>query len=62
MALTQLGGSELAERVDEAVPGAVDQWSEETLWIRPSSIADVAGFLLGGWRIGTGVFELHIRD
>ena len=45
MALTQLMGAELAQRVDEAVPGAVDDWSDDTLWVRPESIADVAGFL-----------------
>ncbi len=45
MALTQLGGADLAQRVDEAVPGAVEDWSDDTLWVRPSSIADVAGYL-----------------
>jgi len=45
MALTQLGGPELAERVDEAVPGAVRQWSEDSLWVNPAAIADVARFL-----------------
>ncbi len=45
MALTQLGGAELARRVDEAVPGAVDQWTGDTLWINPTSISQVAGFL-----------------
>ena len=45
MALAQLGGVELARRVDEAVPGAVEEWGDDVLWVRPSSIADVAGFL-----------------
>ena len=45
MALTQLTGSDLAQRVDEAVPGAVEGWSDDTLWLRPPFIADVAGFL-----------------
>ena len=45
MALTQLGGAELARRVDEAVPGAVDQWTGDTLWINPTFISQVAGFL-----------------
>ena len=45
MALTQLMGAELAQRVDEAVPGAVDDWSDDTLWVRPGSISEVAGFL-----------------
>ena len=45
MALTQLGGAELARRVGEEVPGAVDEWSEDTLWVKPHSISGVAGFL-----------------
>ena len=45
MALTQLSGAELAQRVDEAVPGAVDQWTDDTLWVQPTSISQVAGFL-----------------
>ena len=45
MALAQLGGSELAQRVDEAVPGSVDDWSGDALWVRPPSISEVAGFL-----------------
>jgi NADH:ubiquinone oxidoreductase subunit C len=45
MALTQLSGAELAQRVDEAVPGAVDRWTDETLWVQPTSISQVAGYL-----------------
>ena len=45
MALTQLNGADLARRVDQAVPGASDGWGDDTLWIRPYSISDVAGFL-----------------
>ena len=45
MALTQLSGADLAQRVESAVPDAVDEGSDDTLWISPSSIADVAGFL-----------------
>ena len=45
MALNQLGGAELAQRVDDAVPGAVDGWSDDTLWVGTSSIADVAAYL-----------------
>ena len=47
MALIQLGGSELAERVDGAVTGAVDGWADDVLYIKPPAIADVAGFLYG---------------
>ena len=45
MALTQLSGADLAQRVEEAVPGAVDRWTDDTLWVKPTSISDVAGFL-----------------
>ena len=45
MALTQLSGAELAQRVDEAVPGAVDRWTDEILWVQPTSISQVAGLL-----------------
>jgi NADH:ubiquinone oxidoreductase subunit C len=45
MALIQLGGAELAQRVDEAVPGAVDEWTDDVVWVKPASISDVAGFL-----------------
>ena len=45
MALLQLTGPELGQRVDEAVPGSVDGWNDDTLWVRTPFIADVAGFL-----------------
>ena len=45
MALIQLGGAELAQRVDEAVPGAVDEWTDDVVWVKPAAISDVAGFL-----------------
>ena len=53
MALTQLGGADLAQRVADAVPGAVDvlrqaqDGRDDTLWIAPPRIADVAAFLYG---------------
>ena len=43
--LKQLGGAELAERVDGGVPGAVDRWTDDTLWINPPFISRVAGFM-----------------
>ena len=43
--LKQLGGAELAERVDGGVPGAVDRWTDDTLWINPPFISLVAGFM-----------------
>ena len=45
MALMQLSGNDLAHRVDEAVPGSVDDFSEDTLWVRAPAIAEVASFL-----------------
>ena len=51
MTLTQLTGSDLAQRVDEAVPGAVDtlrqaqNGSDDTIWVSLPFIADVASFL-----------------
>ena len=45
MALTQLSGADLAQRVAGVVPGAVDEWTDDTLWVRPAFISDVAGFL-----------------
>ncbi len=45
MGLTQLGGAVLAQRVDEAVPGAVTEWTDDVLWVNPDSISGVAGFL-----------------
>ena len=45
MALAQLGGAELAQRVDEAVPGAVAEWTDDVLWVNPDAISGVVGFL-----------------
>ncbi len=47
MALTQLGGAELAQRVDEAVPGAVSEWTDDVLWVNSDAISGVVGFLKG---------------
>ena len=45
MALLQLSGPELARRVGDAVADSVDCWSDDALWVCPSAIAGVAGFL-----------------
>ena len=51
MALTPLAGSDMAQLVQEAVPGAVDALRQaqdgngDTLWVKPPFIADVAAFL-----------------
>ena len=50
MALTPLAGSDMAQLVQEAVPGAVDALRQaqdgngDTLWVKPPFIADVAAF------------------
>ena len=45
MPLTQLPGPDLARQVGDAVPGSVDDWSEDTLWVRSTFIGDVAAFM-----------------
>ena len=44
-AVQPLGAEYLGELVDAAVPGSVERWEDETLWVHPSRIADVAHFL-----------------
>ena len=45
MALAQLTGADLAERVEGAVPGAVDRWSDDALWIKAALISRVASYM-----------------
>lgn len=45
MAVQQLPGSELAERLQLVVPDSVENWNDLAVWVRPSRIADVARFL-----------------
>ena len=45
MALTQLRGADLAQRVEDAVPGSVESWTDDTVWVEPASISQVAGYL-----------------
>ena len=45
MAVRALGGRELSERLTAAVPGAVEEWSGDAVWVRPSSIEEAARFL-----------------
>ncbi len=45
MALVQLAGPGLAEQLQTAVAGSVEHWTEDAVWIRPESIANVARFL-----------------
>ena len=45
MALVQLAGPGFAGQVEEAVAGSVERWTEDAVWIKPGSIAEVARFL-----------------
>lgn len=40
-----LAGVDVAQRVAEAVPGAVEESDSRNVWVRPSSIRDVCKFL-----------------
>ena len=42
-----IGGEELATRLRERYPEAVEQWSDSSLWIRPEDVLEVAGFVKG---------------
>ena len=45
MVVTALLGNELAHRLEQALPGLVEQWDESAVWVAPSSIAAAARFL-----------------
>ena len=45
MALAQLSGADLSQRAEDAVSGSVEQWTEDTLWVKPMSISQVAELL-----------------
>lgn len=40
-----LDGADLARRIDGAVTDTVIEWSERAVWVEPTSIRSVAGFL-----------------
>ncbi|MBI4282085.1 MAG: NADH-quinone oxidoreductase subunit C [Chloroflexi bacterium] len=40
-----LSGKEVAERVSQAVQGAVEEWSARDVWVRPEAVLDVCRFL-----------------
>ncbi|MFH1560881.1 MAG: NADH-quinone oxidoreductase subunit C [Chloroflexota bacterium] len=42
---TVLTGGEIAERVGQAVPGAVEEWSFSEVWVKPEAVLDVCRFL-----------------
>ena len=45
MAVRVLGGQELAQRLETAVPGAVEEWGGDVVWVRPPRIEEAARFL-----------------
>ena len=45
MAILELTGQELADRVAAGVPDAVDRWDQGNLWVNPPRLADVARFM-----------------
>jgi NADH/F420H2 dehydrogenase subunit C len=45
MVVRALSGRELAERLEVAVPGSVERWHGEVVWVKPPTVADVARFL-----------------
>ena len=45
MAILELTGQHLADRVGAGVPDAAQTWDGNALWVSPSRVADVARFL-----------------
>ena len=45
MAVQALTGQELAQRLEVALPDAVERWDPQTAWVRPGRIAQVCQFL-----------------
>ena len=45
MAVQSLPGSELAERLQSAVPNSVEEWNSLAVWVRPARIEEIARFL-----------------
>ena len=42
---TVLAGDEIARRVESAAPGAVEEWSDRDVWVKPEAVLDVCRFL-----------------
>ena len=40
-----VAGGELARRLEEAVPGSIEEWNEAQTWVRPEQILEVCRFL-----------------
>jgi NADH:ubiquinone oxidoreductase subunit C len=45
MVVTALPGQELALRLEQALPGRVEQWDADAVWVVPAAIVDAARFL-----------------
>jgi NADH:ubiquinone oxidoreductase subunit C len=45
MAVTALSGTELAERLQQALPDSVEEWDESAVWVIPWRVAEIARFL-----------------
>ena len=51
MAVQQLSGSELADKVGAGVPDSVEREEDGVLWVKAEKIADVCGFLKSDSRL-----------
>jgi len=51
MAVQQLTGEDLAEKVAAGVPDSVEQMVDGVLWVKSPKIADVAGFMKSDSRL-----------
>ena len=45
MPVRALTGEELAERLNQEIPGSVERWEKDTVWVQPPGVADAALFL-----------------
>ena len=45
MVITALSGSELAERLEQVLPGSVEEHSADAVWVPPGRVAEVSAFL-----------------
>ena len=45
MVVKALPGKELAERLEAAAAGSVERWQDDVVWVKPPTLATVAGFL-----------------
>jgi NADH/F420H2 dehydrogenase subunit C len=45
MVVRALRGQELAERLEAALPGSVEQWDEDAVWVKPANVAEAAQFI-----------------